>query len=65
VKKDVPGTEQSRDPLQHDGIITIGYKRLPEPDEEEGQGFVWEYRADPPISDELAARLLREVADRL
>jgi len=42
------------------GSITIQYRYR-----EEDREFVWDYRSDPPIPDELAVRLLREVADHL
>jgi hypothetical protein len=47
------------------GTITLRWKRLPDPDRGEGHEFEWEYVPVPPIPDELAARLLREVANRL
>jgi hypothetical protein len=65
MTKDALGTEQSAEPFPREGAITIVYRRLPEPYGKDGQEFDWEYRPDPPINDELAARILREVADRL
>jgi hypothetical protein len=43
-----------------EGSITIRYAYREKSDE-----FEWSYEPDPPIPDELAQRLLREVAERL
>jgi anti-sigma regulatory factor (Ser/Thr protein kinase) len=48
-------------PPSHKGSITIQYVYR----EEDQEVLAWDYRPDPPIPDELAVRLLREVADRL
>jgi hypothetical protein len=53
------------DPIPAEGTITIRWKRLPDRYREEGRDFAWNYQPEPPIPDELAERLLREVADRL
>ena len=55
--------DASAPPLQppfHECFITIQYRYR-----EEDREFVWDYRPDPPIPDELAVRLLREIADHL
>ncbi len=43
------------------GVIIIRYVYR----EEDGEFVAWHYEPDPPIPDELAVRLLREVAERL
>jgi hypothetical protein len=55
--------DASADPTQ--GTITIRWKRLPDPNREEGHQFDWQYVPEPPIPDEMAARLLHEVASRI
>ena len=47
------------------GTITLRWKGLPDAYREEGHEFDWEYMPVPPIPDESAARLLREIASRL
>jgi hypothetical protein len=56
--------DASAPPLQppsHEGSITIRYAYR----EEDGEFAAWHYEPDSPIPDELAVRLLREVAERL
>jgi len=52
-------------PAPVQGIITLRWKSIPDPYREEGHEFDWEYVPVPSIPDEMAARLLREVASRL
>jgi hypothetical protein len=55
----------AEDSISLEGTISLRWKRLPESYREEGHEFDFEYEPVPPIPDELAVRLLQEVASRL
>jgi len=59
--------DQPNESEPNEGTIIIRWSRLPEPYRSDpGLGeFDWAYEPDPPTPDEVAARLLRAIADRL